>query len=71
MRSYRHIAGLTLLVVLTLWALAMVVPDFYRVYQPLGSFEFLRQQRRHHHGCPGAVPETTELPRFSSWLACR
>jgi hypothetical protein len=29
-----------LLVALTLWALAMIVPDFYRVYQPLGSFGF-------------------------------
>ena len=25
---------------LTFWALAMVVPDFYRLYQPLGSFGF-------------------------------
>src|SRR5499427_1003255 len=40
MRGYRHIAGRALLVALTLWALAMVVPDFYRLYQPLGSFGF-------------------------------
>ncbi|HXT76066.1 MAG TPA: hypothetical protein VN780_07215, partial [Candidatus Eisenbacteria bacterium] len=40
MRSYRHIAGRGLLVVLTFWALAMIIPDFYRLYQPLGSFGF-------------------------------
>src|SRR5215510_15639532 len=40
MRSYRHIAGRALLVTLALWALAMIIPDFYRVYQPLGSFGF-------------------------------
>jgi hypothetical protein len=40
MRSYRHIADRTLLVALTLWALAMIVPDLYRLYQPLGSFGF-------------------------------
>src|SRR5215510_11181922 len=40
MRSYRHIVGRALLVALALWALAMIVPDFYRVHQPLGSFGF-------------------------------
>src|SRR5215469_12755632 len=40
MRSYGQIAGRVSLVALTFWALAMVVPDFYRLYQPLGSFGF-------------------------------
>ena len=40
MRSYRHILGRVILVALTFWALAMVVPDFYRVYEPLGSWGF-------------------------------
>src|SRR5215470_2861739 len=40
MRSHRHIVGRALLVAFTLWALAMIIPDFYRVYQPLGSFGF-------------------------------
>jgi GAF domain len=40
MRSYGHIVGRALLVAFTLWALAMIVPDFYQVYQPLGSFGF-------------------------------
>ncbi len=40
MRSYSHISHRALLVALTLWELAMIVPDFYRLYQPLGSFGF-------------------------------
>src|SRR5438105_3544357 len=40
MRSHRHIVSRALLVAFTLWALAMIIPDFYRVYQPLGSFGF-------------------------------
>jgi len=40
MHSYGHIVRRILLVALTFWALAMVVPDFYRLYQPLGSFGF-------------------------------
>jgi hypothetical protein len=40
MLRHSHIAGRALLVALTFWALAMIVPDFYRLYQPLGSFGF-------------------------------
>jgi hypothetical protein len=40
MHSFPHKAGRVLLVALTLWALAMVIPDFYRLYRPLGSFGF-------------------------------
>jgi hypothetical protein len=40
MQGYGHIVGRVLVVALTFWALAMVVPDFYRLYQPLGSFGF-------------------------------
>jgi len=40
MLSYGQIAGRVLLVALAFWALAMVVPDLYRLYQPLGSFGF-------------------------------
>ena len=40
MRSHRHTVGRALLVALTFWALAMIIPEFYRLYQPLGSFGF-------------------------------
>ena len=32
-----------LLIGLTLWGLAMIVPDLLRVAEPLGSFGLLRQ----------------------------
>jgi len=40
MHSSGQIAGRAILVALTFWALAMIVPDLYRLYQPLGSFGF-------------------------------
>lgn len=40
MAIWRRALGRTLLVVLTIWALAMVVPDLYRLAHPLGSFGF-------------------------------
>ena len=45
-RAYDHmgvfgrIRGRILLVLLTIWAIVMVVPDFYRLVRPLGSFGF-------------------------------
>ncbi len=33
-----------LLIVLTLWGLAMIVPDLIRVVQPLGSLGFFAEQ---------------------------
>ena len=38
MQFLRRIAGPALLVLLAIWALAMVVPDLRRLAQPLGSF---------------------------------
>ena len=68
MRSYRHIAGLTLLVVLTLWALAMVVPDFYRVYQPLGSFGFYANNDGIITDVQGPFLKQTDSPAFQAGL---
>ena len=39
--AVRRFRGRFLLVLLTLWSLAMVVPDFYRLVHPLGSFGLL------------------------------
>src|SRR5215831_2600522 len=36
--SSPSLAGRAVLVVIALWAMAMVVPDLYRVFAPLGSF---------------------------------
>ena len=40
MLAFRNFRGRVLLIALTLWALAMIVPDFYRLVRPLGSFGF-------------------------------
>ena len=40
MLAFWHNRARLLLVALTLWALAMIVPDFYRLVQPLGSLGF-------------------------------
>ncbi len=71
MLSYWHIAGRTLLVTLTLWALAMVVPDFYRLYQPLGSFGFYANNDGIITDVQWPFREQTDFPRFSSRSACR
>ena len=68
MRSYRHIAGRALLVSLTLWALAMIIPDFYRVYQPLGSFGFYANNDGIVTDVQGPFLAQTNSPLFK--LAC-
>jgi hypothetical protein len=64
MRSYRHIVGRVLLVALAFWALAMVVPDFYRLYQPLGSFGFYVNNDGVITDVQGPFPEQTGSPAF-------
>src|SRR5499427_1341736 len=68
MRSYGHIVGRVLLVVLTFWALAMVVPDFYRLYQPLGSFGFYANNDGIITDVEGPFPDQTASPAFRAGL---
>ncbi|MGA8394937.1 MAG: hypothetical protein WB752_04725 [Pseudolabrys sp.] len=68
MRSYRHIAGRALLVSLTLWALAMIIPDFYRVYQPLGSFGFYANNDGIVTDVQGPFLAQTDSPAFQAGL---
>ncbi|MGB9268141.1 MAG: hypothetical protein WCB74_02830 [Pseudolabrys sp.] len=68
MRSYRHIAGRALLVALTLWALAMIIPDFYRVYQPLGSFGFYANNDGIVTDVQGPFLAQTDSPAFQAGL---
>src|SRR5215468_11276205 len=68
MRSYGHIVGRALLVVLTFWALAMVVPDFYRLYQPLGSFGFYANNDGVITDIEGPFPDQTASPAFRAGL---
>ena len=64
MRSHRHIVGRALLVAFTLWALAMIIPDFYRVYQPLGSFGFYANNDGIIIDVQGPFVKQTDSPLF-------
>jgi hypothetical protein len=68
MRSYGQIAGRVLLVTLTFWALAMIVPDFYRLYQPLGSFGFYANNDGIITDIQGSFLEQTASPAFQAGL---
>jgi hypothetical protein len=68
MRGYGHIVGRVLLVALTFWALAMVVPDFYRLYQPLGSFGFYSNNDGIITDVQGPFRNQTESPAFQAGL---
>ena len=66
MRSSQHIAGRALLVALTFWALAMIVPDFYRLYQPLGSFGFYANNDGIITDVQGPFLHETDSPAFKA-----
>lgn len=68
MHSYRHIVGRVSLVALTFWALAMVVPDFYRLYQPLGSFGFYANNDGIITDVQGPFRDQTASPAFRAGL---
>src|SRR5215469_8588196 len=68
MRSYGQIAGRVLLVALAFWALAMVVPDFYRLYQPLGSFGFYANNDGIITDVQGPFRDQTASPAFRAGL---
>src|SRR3974390_1365467 len=68
MPSYEQIAGRVLLVALAFWALAMVVPDFYRLYQPLGSFGFYANNDGVVTDVQGPFLEQTASPAFQAGL---
>jgi hypothetical protein len=68
MRSYRHIVGRALLMALTFWALAMIIPDFYRLYQPLGSFGFYANNDGILTDVQGPFLQQTNSPAFQAGL---
>jgi hypothetical protein len=68
MHSYGYIVGRILLAALTIWALTMVVPDFYRLYQPLGSFGFYANNDGIITDVEGPFPDQTASPAFRAGL---
>ena len=55
-----------LLLALTLWALAMVVPDLYRLVQPLGSFGFYANNDGLVTDVRGPFPNDVASPAFQA-----
>ncbi len=55
-----------LLLALTLWALAMVVPDLYRLVQPLGSFGFYANNDGLVTDVRGPFPNDAASPAFQA-----
>ncbi len=68
MHSCWHIVGRVLLVAFTFWALAMIVPDFYRLYQPLGSFGFYANNDGIITDVQGPFLDQTASPAFRAGL---
>ena len=68
MHAYRNILGRVLLTALTLWALAMVVPDLYRLHRPLGSFGFYSNNDGVITDVQGPFLEQTASPAFQAGL---
>src|SRR5215472_4222916 len=68
MRSFKHIGGRALLVALTLWALAMVIPDFYRLYKPLGSFGFYANNEGIITDVQGPFLQEADSPAYRAGL---
>jgi hypothetical protein len=56
------VTGRVVLVVLTIWALVMIVPDLYRIYDPLASFGFSADNDGVVTGVSGPFPEGVESP---------
>ncbi|MGC2056084.1 MAG: hypothetical protein WA665_21575, partial [Pseudolabrys sp.] len=51
-----------------MWALAMIIPDFYRVYQPLGSFGFYANNDGIVTDVQGPFLAQTDSPAFQAGL---
>jgi hypothetical protein len=57
-----------LLVVLLVWALLMIVPDLWRVVQPLGSFGFDTDNDGLIYDVTGPFPDRTASPAWKAGL---
>jgi hypothetical protein len=67
-RGAGHRAGRILLLAITLWALAMVVPDLYRLVRPLGSFGFYSNNDGLVADVRGPFPDEASSPAFQAGL---
>src|SRR5215472_1140263 len=63
-----HGASRAVLVAITLWALAMIVPDLYRLVHPLGSFGFYSNNDGLISDVRGPFPDEASSPAFQAGL---
>lgn len=68
MQNQRRSASRVVLVAFTLWALAMIVPDLYRLFQPLGSFGFYASNDGLVTDVRGRFPNEAASPAFQAGL---
>jgi hypothetical protein len=68
MQGRTNYASRILLVALTIWGLAMVIPDLYRLVQPLGSFGFYANNDGLITDVEGPFPDNTASPAFEAGL---
>ncbi len=61
-------ASRIVLAAITLWALAMIVPDLYRLVQPLGSFGFYANNDGLITDVRGPFPDEASSPAFAAGL---
>src|SRR5215470_6998057 len=68
MSGVGHGASRAVLVAITLWAMAMIVPDLYRLVQPLGSFGFYSNNDGLITDVRGPFADETSSPAFQAGL---
>ena len=61
-------ASRVLLVPFTIWALTMIIPDLYRLIQPLGSFGFYANNDGLVTDVQGPFPDEAASPAFQAGL---
>ena len=67
-QARRRLVGRVLLVALTIWALAMILPDFNRLIEPLASFGFRINNDGLVTDVQGAFSEIAASPAFQAGL---
>jgi hypothetical protein len=68
MPGQKRIASRILLATFTIWALAMVIPDLYRLVRPLGSFGFYVNNDGLVTDVRGPFPDEAASPAFQAGL---
>lgn len=68
MQGLGQSASRIFLVMITLWALAMIVPDLHRLVEPLGSFGFYSSNNGLITDVRGPFPDEASSPAFQAGL---